>query len=92
MRRVDTAHNYAYGLRMAIDGQALRVLREKDGYSATKFAKELGVSLSYLGDIESGRRTCKRNPELIQRAARILNVPRSMIERQGEPPRSEEVA
>jgi len=66
---------------MAIDGAALRVLREKDGYTATAFAERLGISLTYLGDIESGRRTLKRNPELIGRFADVLNVPRSMIER-----------
>lgn len=70
---------------VAIDGAALKVLREKDGYTATAFAKALGISLTYLGDIEAGRRTLKRNPELIGRAADILNVPRSMIEHRGAP-------
>lgn len=68
---------------MAIDGPALRILREKDGYTATAFAKALGISLTYLGDIEKGKRSLKRNPELIGRAADLLNVPRSMIERRG---------
>lgn len=66
---------------MAIDGSALKILREKDGFTATAFAEELGISLTYLGDIEAGRRTLKRNPELIGKAARILNVPKSMLER-----------
>jgi transcriptional regulator with XRE-family HTH domain len=69
-----------YCTGMAIDGAAVRVLREKDGYTATAFAEKLGISLTYLGDIESGRRTLKRNPELIGRIAETLNVPRSMIE------------
>lgn len=64
-----------------IDPAALQVLREKDGYSATDFASRLGISVQYLCDIESGRRTLKRNPELINRMAEILNVPRSMLER-----------
>lgn len=68
---------------MAIDGSALRVLREKDGYTAVAFAEALGISLTYLSDIELGRRTLKRNPGLIGRAADLLNVPRSMIERRG---------
>lgn len=68
---------------MAIDGAALRVLREKDGYSASAFAERLGISLTYLSDIELGRRTLKRNPDLIGRAADLLNVPRSMIEHRG---------
>lgn len=78
-----------YDRNMQIDGQALRILREKDGYNATAFAKELGISLTYLGDIESGRRTLKRNPELIRKAADVLNVPASMIERRAP---GEEVA
>lgn len=65
---------------MAIDGAALRILREKDGFTATAFAKELEISLTYLSDIELGRRTLKRNPDLITRAARLLNVPTSMLE------------
>lgn len=69
---------------MAIDGPALRILREKDGYSATAFAERLGISLTYLGDIESGRRTLERNPDLIGKAAEVLNVPRSMIETTGQ--------
>jgi transcriptional regulator with XRE-family HTH domain len=69
---------------MAIDGPALRILREKDGYSATAFAERLGISLTYLGDIESGRRTLERNPDLIGKAAEVLNVPRSMIEATGQ--------
>lgn len=64
-----------------IDGPALKVLREKDGYSRTDLAKRLNISLQYLCDIEDGRRTLKRNPGLIGRMAEALNVPRSMIER-----------
>lgn len=66
---------------MTVDGQALKILREKDGYTATAFAEQLGISLTYLGDIEAGRRTLKRNPALIGKAADLLNVPRSMIEK-----------
>jgi len=66
---------------MQIDGAALKVLREKDGFTATDFANQLGISLSYLGDIETGRRRLKRNPALIKKAADLLNVPVSMIER-----------
>lgn len=66
---------------MAINGTALKVLREKDGYTAVAFAKEMGISLSYLCDIESGRRQLKRAPHLIKRFADTLNVPISMIER-----------
>lgn len=66
---------------MTINAEALRVLREKDGYSRTLFAQQVGVSLQYLCDIEDGRRTLKRNPGLIRRMATVLNVPVSMLER-----------
>lgn len=65
--------------QVAIDGSALKILREKDGYSLSAFALKVGVSLSYLMDIESGRRTLKRNPGLIKRMAEALDVPMSMI-------------
>lgn len=77
-----TLRTTAHTMRcMEIDGQALRLLRERDGWTATAFAQALGISLTYLGDIEAGRRTLKRNPALISRAAQLLKVPRSMIER-----------
>lgn len=66
---------------MAIDGAALRILREKDGASRTQFAALIGISMEYLCDIEAGRRTLKRNPGLVKKIAETLNVPTSMIER-----------
>ena len=65
---------------MAINGNAVRILREKDGASRTQFALLVGISMSYLCDIEEGRRTLKRNPGLIKKIAETLNVPMSMIE------------
>lgn len=66
-----------------IDGPVVRILREKDGYSGAAFAEKLGISHTYLSDIEVGRRTLKRNPSLISKIADTLNVPRSVIERRG---------
>lgn len=63
-----------------IDGSHVRILRERNGESATDFAKRLDISLTYLGDIETGRRTLKRNPGLVKRIADELAVPISMIE------------
>lgn len=65
---------------MAIDGEALKVLREKDGWTAKAFAEESGISLQYLCDIEAGRRRLKRAPHLLNRFAEILKVPKSMLE------------
>lgn len=63
-----------------IDKDALVVLMQKDGFADTAFAHAVGISIQYLGDIKKGRRTLKRNPELITKMARALNVPRSMLE------------
>ncbi len=67
-----------------VDGEAVKVLREKDGYTAVAFAKANDISLSYLCDIESGRRQLKRAPHLIKKFAKTLGVPVSMITR-GDP-------
>lgn len=67
----------------AIDGAHAKILRERNGDSATDFAKRLNISLTYLGDIEAGRRTLKRNPGLVKRFAEELGVPISMIEHRG---------
>jgi transcriptional regulator with XRE-family HTH domain len=36
-------------------GQRIRTFRKQRGYSLTKFAEELGISLSYMSQIESGK-------------------------------------
>lgn len=74
----------------AVNGEALRILRERTGWSIQDLAAEVGISANYLGDIErSDRHNLKRNPGLLKRIAVALNVPVSMIEIRGEP---EEVA
>lgn len=65
----------------AIDGEAVSILREQGGWTATAFAAEIGISLTYLGDIEKGRRTLKRNPPLRKLIADTLGVPQRMVER-----------
>ena len=65
----------------AIDGEAVAILRVQGGWTATALAAELGISLTYLGDIEKGRRTLKRNPPLRKRIADTLGVPQRMVER-----------
>ena len=65
---------------MTINREALRIIREKDGHSLTSLAAAVEISPQYLGDIEAGRRTLKRNPGLIKRLAEALNVPTSMLE------------
>jgi transcriptional regulator with XRE-family HTH domain len=64
-----------------IDKDHLRRVRELAGYTPTALADEIGISLKYLCDLESGHRTLKRNPTLIKKIAETLNVPISMIEK-----------
>ena len=65
---------------MAIDGAALKTLRERSGATRTRYAADLGISLQYLCDIEEGRRMLKRRPDLIKQMAELLDVPQYMIE------------
>lgn len=61
-----------------LDGAALKVLREKDGHTLTTFAAVTGYSLSYINDLEKGRR--KGNAAVVKALATALNVPTSMLE------------
>jgi transcriptional regulator with XRE-family HTH domain len=63
-----------------INGAAVRVLREKDGQSATEFAERVGITLKYLSDIERDQRNLRRNPALVKRIAEALNVPLSAVQ------------
>lgn len=64
---------------MPVDGEAVRILRELRGIKSEAFAERIGVSGSYLRDIETGRRMLKRNEALIHTIARELNVPVRMV-------------
>jgi transcriptional regulator with XRE-family HTH domain len=77
---------------VAIDRQALKILRIKDGSSVSVLARRVGISVQYLCDIESGHRKLKRNPALIKRLAEALNVPTSMLELRTPAPADEQVA
>ena len=63
----------------AVDGPHLRWCREKSGYTVAQFAKELGISEDYLRNIENGARGLKRRPDLVKRAADILEVPQQKL-------------
>lgn len=65
---------------MPVDGEAVKILRERTGIKREFFAASIGVSESYLRDIETGRRLLKRNRALILTIARELDVPVRMIE------------
>jgi transcriptional regulator with XRE-family HTH domain len=64
---------------VAIDGEAVRVLRKKAQMGQAELAERLGISVQYLCDIERGRRFLKRNPDTIRRLAEELGVPASML-------------
>lgn len=57
--------------------EALRALREKDGYNGTDFARDCGISPQYLSDIEAGRKP--GSPAVLKRMAEVLSVRPSAI-------------
>jgi hypothetical protein len=73
----------------AIDPVGLRKAMELSGTTPTQLARELDLSLTYVGDMTSGRRSLKRNPALRSRIAKALNVPIHWIER---PSKTEDAA
>lgn len=63
----------------AIDPKALRKEMDRAGVRPKDLAADLGISLSYLCDIQAGRRRLKRNPVLIRRIADSLDCRVSSI-------------
>lgn len=58
---------------MKINPESLRALRQRSGWSVSKFATACEISTGYLSNIEAGRR--QASPEVITRMARVLDVP-----------------
>lgn len=58
-------------------GQALKLLRRYQGLNQSALAKKLGVSRSYISELESGNRT--PSLDLLSRYADIFNVPISSL-------------
>jgi transcriptional regulator with XRE-family HTH domain len=54
-------------------GRRIRAFRKLKGYTQEGFAKELGVSVSVVGEIERGNRM--PSEAFLQEVANILNVP-----------------
>lgn len=65
-----TPHAYT-----AVDGAFVRTERIARGWTVEAFASELGISRTYLTDIEVGRRMLKRRPDLVRRMADVIGVP-----------------
>ncbi|MDC0660593.1 helix-turn-helix transcriptional regulator [Leisingera sp. SS27] len=58
-------------------GQALKLLRRYQGHNQVVLAKKLGVSRSYISELESGNRT--PSLELLGRYADVFNIPVSSL-------------
>jgi transcriptional regulator with XRE-family HTH domain len=64
-------------------GATVRALRVAYGWRAVKLAAALGISQSYLANIEAGRRALP--PHLARRVAETLGVPLAAITTGVEP-------
>ncbi|CEG29579.1 helix-turn-helix domain-containing protein [Bacillus sp. B-jedd] len=53
-------------------GRRIRAFRKLKGYTQDSFSKELGVSVSILGEIERGNRMPPA--DLLQRVSQVLHV------------------
>lgn len=58
---------------MQINGEALKAIRTRSGWSVGKFASAVGTKHSHISNIEAARR--QASPELIRRMAEVLDVP-----------------
>lgn len=58
-------------------GQALKLLRRHQGLNQLALAKKLGISRSYISELESGNRT--PSLDLLNRYAETFNVPVSSL-------------
>lgn len=66
--------------------EAVRWARSRTGYRQIDLARAVGISRSYMSEIESGERSAP--PDVLARIAEQLNCPISMLER----PRGDENA
>lgn len=64
---------------------ALRVTRERTGFSAAHLAKEAKMSPGYLSDLENGKRW--PNAQTIKRLAVALSCPTTVLQRHDHPDR-----
>ena len=67
--------------------EAVAWARERSGLTRADVARELGVALSLISQIESGRRNA--TPAMLLRLARVFNCPVVVLERKRDisPPR-----
>jgi len=58
-------------------GRRIRAFRKLKGFTQESFAKELGVSVSVLGEIERGNRMPSQ--EMIEKITDVLNISRNEL-------------
>ncbi|KAA9011983.1 helix-turn-helix domain-containing protein [Niallia endozanthoxylica] len=58
-------------------GRRIRAFRKLKGFTQESFAKELGVSVSVLGEIERGNRMPSQ--EIIEKITDVLNISRNEL-------------
>lgn len=59
--------------------EAVEYVRRKAGYSVTEAARELGVAVSLISQIESGKRNA--TPAMLLKMAQVYNCPLVVMER-----------
>ncbi|MFC0559616.1 helix-turn-helix domain-containing protein [Halalkalibacter alkalisediminis] len=55
-----------------MNGRRIRAYRKLKGYTQEEFAKEIGMSVSVLGEVERGNRL--PSEPILERMALILNI------------------
>jgi len=60
LKTVNTICKFCLQIRKVVDGKELRVLRKKSGLSLREVARRVGISASYLCDIEHNKRLSPR--------------------------------
>lgn len=53
-------------------GRRIRAFRKLKGYTQESFAKDIGISVSILGEVERGNRT--PSEDLLNEVVKVLNV------------------
>lgn len=57
---------------MVVNGEAVRVIRERSGFTGTALAEQVGINRAYLSHIEAGRK--QPSPDVAKRLAEALKV------------------
>ncbi|WP_332697295.1 helix-turn-helix domain-containing protein [Halalkalibacter lacteus] len=58
-------------------GRKIRAYRKLKGYTQEEFAKEIGMSVSVLGEVERGNR--HPTDSMIEKMTSVLHVPKSEL-------------